>query len=114
MDRDPAYLLDLDHAASLILEFTRGVDKAAFMADTKTQSAVMHEIIILGEVVKRLSTRFKDAHPEIPWAAMAGMRNRLIHEYDDVDPVLVWDVVARDIPDFLAKLRPLVPTPETL
>lgn len=112
MDRDPAYLLDLEHAAGLILDFTKAMGRAAFLADAKTQSAVMHEIIILGEVVKRLSAQFKEAHPQIPWAEMAGMRNRLIHEYDDVEPGLVWDVVARDIPEFLEKLKPLLPRPE--
>ncbi|MBI5522962.1 MAG: DUF86 domain-containing protein [Desulfarculus sp.] len=112
MDRDPSYLLDLDHAGALILEFTRGMDKASFLSDPKTQSAVMHQIIILGEVVKRLSAVFREAHPRIPWAQIAGMRNRLIHEYDDVDPFLIWDVVRRDIPGFLTALQPLLPRPE--
>lgn len=109
MDRDPAYLLDLHHSAGLILEFTAGMDRAAFLADVKTQAAVMHQIIILGEVVKRLSDGFKAANAHIPWADIAGMRNRLVHEYDDVDMDLVWDVVAKDMPVFLANLDPLLP-----
>jgi uncharacterized protein with HEPN domain len=112
MERDLAYLLDLAHAAGLILEFTKGMDKAGFLADRKTQSAVMHEITILGEVAKRLSPGFKSAHPHVPWADIAGMRNRLIHEYNEVDLDLVWDVAAKDIPAFLRHLQPLLPSPE--
>jgi uncharacterized protein with HEPN domain len=52
---------------------------------SKTQSAVLHQLLVIGEAVKRLSQDFRRDHPEIPFALIAGMRDKLIHEYDDVD-----------------------------
>jgi uncharacterized protein with HEPN domain len=85
------------------------MDKAAFLADPKTQSAVLHQLLLLGEAVRRLSEAFRAAHPDIPWSLIVGMRNRLIHQYDAVDLDEVWRTVERDIPDLLASLAPLLP-----
>lgn len=104
MSRDDATVLDLARAARLILDFTRGVDRFAFLADAKTQSAVLHQIMILGEAVKRLSPDFRDAHARMPWSLIAGMRDKLIHKYDDVDLVLVWQTAQTDIPMLLSYL----------
>jgi uncharacterized protein with HEPN domain len=59
MSRDEATLLDLERAARLIIEFTRGMDGEVFLDDVKTQSAVMHQLLVLGEAVKRLSLEFR-------------------------------------------------------
>lgn len=67
MKRDEAVLLDLARAARLVLEFKAGMDEAAFLDDLKTQSSVLHQLMVMGEAVKRLSTEFRDQHPEIPW-----------------------------------------------
>ena len=85
MARDEATLLDVARAAKLVLEFNKGVDKAAFLQDFKTQSAVLHQLMVMGEAVKRLSPAFRTGHPEIPWSLIAGMRDKLIHGYDIVD-----------------------------
>jgi uncharacterized protein with HEPN domain len=79
MHRDEATLLDIAVAARLVLEFKEGMDKAAFLDDVKTQSSVLHQFMVLGEAVKRLSDDFCSSHPEIPWSLMAGMRDKLIH-----------------------------------
>jgi len=86
------------------------MDKAAFLQDIKTQSAVLHQLMVMGEAVKRLSQDFRSHHPEIPWALVAGMRDKLIHGYDIVDLHEVWrtaDVV--DVPGLLSLLEPLLP-----
>ena len=85
MHRDEAMLLDIASAAHLVLEFTEGMDKAAFLDDIKTQSSVLHQLMVLGKAVKRLSDDFRALHPEIPWTLMAGMRDKLIHAYDIVE-----------------------------
>lgn len=72
-------------AARLALEFTQDISRAEFEADLKTQSAVLYQIAILGEAVKRISQDFRNQHPEISWAAIAGMRDKLIHDYEGVD-----------------------------
>jgi len=111
-DKDTATLLDIARAARLILEFKGDLEKRGFLEDLKTQSAILHQLMVIGEAVKRLSATFRQRHPEIPWALMAGMRNSLIHGYDAVDFDEVWGTAASDIPALLAALGPLLPAEE--
>lgn len=112
MSRDSAILLDLLKAARLAVEFRGSLDKAAFLKDPKTQSAVLHQLLILGEATKRLSAEFREQYQGIPWKQIAGMRDKLIHEYDDVDLAEVWKTVRADIPRLVKQLEPLVPRKE--
>jgi uncharacterized protein with HEPN domain len=79
------------------------------MDDTKSQAAGLHELLLIGEATKRLSDGFRDDHPSIPWTEMAGMRDRLIHDYRNVGLQEVWNTVSRDMPDLLDRIEPLVP-----
>ena len=109
MPRDDATLLDIAHAARLIHTFIQGMTQEAFLSDLKTQSAVLHQVTVIGEAVKRLSQAFRDRHPILPWSLMAGMRDQLIHAYDTVDLDEVWKTATRDVPEVLIKLEPLLP-----
>jgi len=108
MVRDQATLLDILHAARLTLDFKRGLDKEAFLENLKTQSAVLHQLMIIGEAVKRLSPELRAQYPQIPWLLIAGMRDKLIHGYDIVDLDQVWRTVIVDIPELISKIEPLV------
>ena len=107
MSRDDATLLDILRAARLAVEFKGTTDKIAFTRDLKTQSAILHQLILLGEGVKRLSEEFRARHPEIPWRPMAGIRDKVIHEYDTVDLDEVWRTISSDIPRLITLLEPL-------
>ena len=109
MCRDSATLLDTVRAARLALDFTRGMGRDTFLNDLKTQSAVLHQLMVLGEAVRRLSRTFRDSHPEVSWLLIAGMRDKLIHAYDQVDLDEVWRTVERDIPELLRFIEPLLP-----
>lgn len=109
MPRDDATLLDIAHAAQFIQRFIAGMDQAAFLADPKTQSAVLHQLSIIGEAVKRLSSSFRTQHPILPWKQMSGMRDHLIHGYDTVDLQEVWKTATRDIPELLVRITPFLP-----
>ncbi len=98
MSRDHASLLDIAEAGRSIGEFIRGMDKDAFLHDHKTQSAVLHQILILGEAAKRVSPAYREEHPEIPWRTMAGMRDVVIHIYDRVDLDEVWNTGVPTLP----------------
>lgn len=109
MPQDDATLLDVARAARLAIEFTAGMDQGTFMLDARTQSAVLHQLLVMGEAVKRLSAEFRSAHPAVPWTLIAGMRDKLIHTYDEVDMEEVWKTMEKDIPDLLNKIDPLLP-----
>ena len=70
---------------------------------------MLHQLLVMGEAVKRLSTIYRDRHPEIPWTLIAGMRDQLIHGYDIVDLDKVWKTANRDVPDLLTWLEPRLP-----
>jgi uncharacterized protein with HEPN domain len=84
-DRDAAGLLDMISASRQILSFVEGVTSETFLRDPKTQSAVIHQVLILGEACKRLTPEFRNAHPTVPWAVIARTRDILIHHYEGVD-----------------------------
>ena len=109
MQRDLAHRLDILQSAVLVQGFTRDVDEDAFRRDTLRQDAVIRRIEVIGEASRRVSMDFRAAHPEIPWQGMVGMRSRLIHEYDRVDLVELWNVVREDVPQLIGLLSPLVP-----
>lgn len=109
MSQDDATLLDILKSARLVGKFKGKLNKTAFFKDLKTQSAILHQLLVLGEAVKRLSDELRVNHPEIPWTLIAGMRDKLIHEYDVVDLDEVWKTVTKDVPHLISVLEPLVP-----
>ena len=109
MSRDDAVLLDMLIAARRAVDFASGVTREQLRSDLKTQSAFLHQLLVLGEAVKRLSDAFRDSHAQTPWKAVAGMRDRIIHGYDDVDLGEVWRTVDHDLPILISTLEPLVP-----
>ena len=105
MSRDDGYVLDLLEAARRAVAFVQDVSEIQFMKDLKTQSAVLHQLTVLGEAVRRLSPEFRQQHPELPWKEMAGLRSRIVHDYDDVDLDEVWNILERDLPSLIPQLQ---------
>lgn len=107
MKDDKVYLLHIIDSVKRILDYT--VDgKNSFIDDNKTQDAVVRNLEIIGEAVKKLSDKLKSQHPDIPWKNIAGMRDKLIHEYFGVNLHLVWDVVEKELPKFLKELSKIL------
>lgn len=75
-----------------------------FFKDIKTQDAVVRNIDIIGEATKNLSKEIRNGHPEIPWKNVAGMRDRLIHQYFGVNLDIVWDVAHEELPKLLVHI----------
>ncbi len=109
MSRDDASLLDIAKAARQIALFLVNVSEVDFISDAKTQSAVLYQLLVIGEAVKRLSDRFRNHHTAIPWSLIAGMRDHLIHAYDTVDWDEVWRTATVDVAHPLDEIIPLLP-----
>jgi len=90
--------------AQRIRALARERSREAFETDEVVQLALLHLIQRLGEAASRLSADFRAGHEEFPWAEMIGMRNRIVHGYDDLDPDIVWRVATADIEPVIAGL----------
>ncbi len=112
MWRDEARLLDMLIAARKVRHFTQGATQEHFLGDELMQHGIMRLIEILGEAARNVSPELRQAHPEIPWKGIIGMRNRVVHEYFRLIPAKVWEVVEREIPALIPLLEPLVPSEE--
>lgn len=114
-DRDLAVVLDIVLACRDVESFLRGVERADFLdeeagdEERKTRSAVIHQLLVVGEATKRLSNELRAANPQIPWQAMAGLRDRLIHGYDEVDLDRVWQISTVEVPKVRGHLEHLLP-----
>jgi len=107
--RDPlVYIDDILDAMEKAQAFTAGIDYAQFEDDVRTVYAVIRALEIIGEAVKRLPADFRERYPSIPWKDMAGMRDKIIHGYDEVDLRIVWKVVKEDIPVLKPRLQQIL------
>ena len=105
---DAVRLRHMIDAAETAAQFMAGRDRAALDADRMLLFAVVRAIEVVGEAAAKISVETRAASPQIPWAAVVGMRHRLIHGYFNVDPELVWQTVSRELPALLPTLRALV------
>ena len=97
MKDERVYLLHVIDSIDAIQRYT--VDgRDVFFADPKTQDAVIRNIEVIGQAVKGISEQTRSLEPAVPWRQIAGMRDKLIHEYFGVDLALVWDVVEHELP----------------
>ena len=112
-ERDPANLWDMIGAARAILDFTDNVTLDDFLASGTAKQmarrAVERELEILGEAAARISLSFRNAHPEIPWKEIVGLRNVISHQYEKVNYAEIHGIVSDRIPELIALLEPLVP-----
>ena len=102
------YLRHILSEVKYLLDESDGLDKDAFLEDETLRRAFVRSLEVIGEATKKLPADVREAHPEIEWRAMAGMRDRLIHDYFGVDHDLVWDVIRRKIPELKEQLESLL------
>lgn len=106
-NRLPDYLEHIQQAATDARAFVEGLGKADFLADRRTQQAVIMSLVIIGEAATKVIegyAAFTEAHPELPWRKMRGMRNRMAHGYFDIDLNVVWETAQEWLPELLTQL----------
>ncbi len=112
MKDDRVYLLHIRDCLDRIFEYTRE-GRPAFLADTRTQDAVIRNLEVVGEAVKNISPAHKATHPDVPWKRIAGMRDLLIHRYFGVKIDTVWEVVVNELPEFRAAIVRMLESSQT-
>ncbi len=95
-------------AARTCLHFSTDKERIDFEADQMLLFAVIRSLEIFGEAASRISNEFQNAHPYIPWRAIIGMRNRLIHAYFDIDYDVVWEAINNEIPKIIPELEKII------
>ncbi len=95
---DTEYLADASEALARIQQYIEGYTFERFVADLKTQDAVIRNLEVAGEAAKQLSDSFRRQHPVVPWKALAGLRDRLIHHYFGVNWAMVWQAATVELP----------------
>ena len=101
------YLDPMRQAAMDAGHFVEGFDKDDFLADKRTQQAIIMSLIIIGEAATKVMdyyAEFTQTHPEVPWRSMRGMRNRIAHGYFEINLDVVWDTVQIALPELLKHL----------
>ncbi len=97
--RTPHWLVHMKTAIERILRYTSGKSYEDLVSDDMMYYAVVKNIEIIGEAANMLTPSFQQAHPETPWKMVKGMRNYIVHEYFQIDDIVVWDVVKNNIPE---------------
>lgn len=109
MKKDPKiFLRHILESIEAIENYTKGESKEKFSKNISLQDALNRRIEIIGEATKNLSPGFKKKYPDIEWREIAGMRNKLIHEYFGVNSDMVWEVVRKDIPKLKKQITELL------
>ncbi len=93
--------------ATKLTDYCSGYTYETFAADTKLVEACVFNLSQLGELCRNIEDSFAQAHPEIPWREMYGLRNRLVHDYEGVNLRLVWEIISEDIPALKGALEKL-------
>lgn len=108
MSRDDAYLVDILESSRAALDYMRGKTWDEFSKDAILQDAVVRRLEIIGEAAGKVSSATQKKYASLPWQAMKGTRNRVIHEYDSIELDIIWDIVQKDLPLLVNELQKIV------
>ena len=108
--RDLVYVGHMLDMARKAVSKTVGVSREAYDTDENLRLALTHLIQVIGEAARQVSREFSTTYPEIPWADIIGMRNKVVHDYLGIDEDIVWEVATKDLPRLVAALEPIVPS----
>ncbi len=107
--REPRIILeDILDCAGKILAYTKEMQYLEFLNDSKTREAVYRNFEVMGEAANRMPENFMDANPEIEWHKIISTRNRIIHSYDEIDDMIIWNIIQNTLPGLKTMLEDLL------
>ena len=95
---DTVYLHHILDAIALIDDYAKGMSENQFLSNSMARDAVIRQIEIIGEAARNISEDFREKHSNLPWGKMTGIRNKIIHEYFNINSAIVWDTLQDDLP----------------
>ena len=108
--RDAAYLLDMLDSSRLVLQYVTSRTRKDLDRNSMLFDAIQRRIEIIGEAARRVSKEFKDAHPEIQWRPIMATRHILAHDYDEVNPDIVWQICQQHLPRLNEQIGAILPS----
>jgi len=105
---DKAYLSDMLECAQHVAAFIEGFDEEKYLADYKTQVAVAHMLQTIGEAARNISEQLEEAHPEVEWFKIRGLRHRIVHDYRRIDEATIWRIAIEYVPPLVVQLTKIL------
>lgn len=105
---DKIYLDHIQYSLSKISDYLSEISYSEFLESEMAQDAVIRKLQVIGEATKKISKEFRIKYPNVPWKEIAGMRDKLIHDYFDVDMGVVWNTAKIEIPDLLKIISEII------
>ena len=102
------YVQDMIEFCDRVLSYTEGLDQKAFLADRRTHDATLRNLELVGEAATHVPSEVRKAHPDIPWHAIIGTRNRLAHGYLHISDDIIWSIIQDAVPELALSLRALL------
>ena len=105
---DLVYVGHMQDMANKAIQLVKGKTRKDFDQDEKLRLALTYLVQVVGEAARRVSPKFSESHPEIPWKAIVGMRHKVVHDYMGVDEDVLWDTVTNELKILAKKLKSLM------
>ena len=104
------YVHDMIEVCGRVLSYTEGLDRRTFLADSRTHDATLRNLELVGEAATHVPSEVRKAHPDIPWHAIIGTRNRLAHGYLHMSDDIIWSIIQDAVPELVPSLQALLDT----
>ena len=102
------YLTDIDDSISTIISYTEGMTYDQLLGDRKTREAIILNFVVIGEAIKKIPPEIIDRYPDVPWKEFAGMRDKLVHGYFSISPMIMWETIRNDLPPLADVVKKLL------
>jgi len=102
------YLVDIDDAISAIRSYTDGMTCEQLLGDRKTREAIILNFVVIGEAIKKIPPEIIAPFPLVPWKEFAGLRDKMVHGYFSISPVILWETIQNDLSSLATAVKELL------